>query len=119
MKKPSRTTLRGRADKLWREAIRERDGHCVMDFGADFAGVACEGRLEAAHIHPRRHYGTRWEKTNGVLLCARHHRMFDGVFDRWAWAAARLGEAEWTRLCLLARNPWDKDYTKVFERLAA
>jgi hypothetical protein len=79
----------------------------------------CEGRLEAAHIIRRGTMTTRHIPDNGVLLCAAHHRIFDGIFDKHSYAKTRLGEARWAQLCELGRTRWDRDLDTPIEKLKA
>ncbi len=66
-KKPSRTTLRNRADKLWSKLILSKG--------------ACEvcGRklgLNAHHIVGRRNLTLRYDPRNGCSLCCGCHRLY-------------------------------------------
>lgn len=110
-----RSSRRDYADRLWRRLINARDRFCQMP------DDSCEGRLEAAHIIGKQlggaRYATRWHPDNGVLLCQKHHRMFDGVFDKFAWASTRLGSETWGALQLQARERWDRDYDAVIAGL--
>lgn len=55
------------ADKIWAEEVKELDNHkCVI------CGVS--ERLNAHHIIPRQIKKFRWDKTNGISLCPKHHR---------------------------------------------
>lgn len=101
------------ADRMWSRYINARDGFCQM------ASDECSGRLEAAHIIGKQtgKHVIRWELDNGVLLCALHHRRFDGVFDKWSWAEKRLGTDRWEALQAKSRERWDRDYDRVYDEL--
>lgn len=66
MKKPKRSTLKNKCDKLWSEAIRSR-GVC------QWCG-AKNVRFEAAHIISRTYSKTRHNLFNGLCLCSSCHR---------------------------------------------
>lgn len=112
-----RASRRRYADRLWSQLINRRDVVCQM------RNAGCDGRLEAAHIIGKQlggaRYATRWDPDNGVLLCAAHHRAFDGVFDKYAYALKRLGAGRWNSLQAKAQERWDRDYDRVIAELRA
>ena len=59
--------LRNKCDKLWSEAVRTRDGECILCGRKD--------TLQAHHwIHSRAQgNNTRWDVKNGVTLCYACH----------------------------------------------
>jgi len=63
MKKPSRTTLKLKADKLWSEIIRSK-GKCE---------ICGEPANQPHHIIGRKNLTLRWDIRNGCLLCFQHH----------------------------------------------
>lgn len=113
-----RSSRRSYADRLWSQLINKRDVFCQMAEDDEFG---CVGRLEAAHVIGKQmggaRYATRWDPDNGVLLCHLHHRMFDGVFDKWTWAEKRLGTQRWEALQAKARDRWNRDYDEVIQTL--
>ncbi len=75
VKKPKRTTLRNKADKLFSLLIRSRDGRCVRCSRTD--GLQC------AHIVGRRYFAVRWDEANAVALCMGCHKTF--THDPLGW----------------------------------
>jgi hypothetical protein len=65
MKKPSRITLKNKADRLWSEIIRSK-GKCEV------CGLE---RVQSHHIIGRRNLTLRYELRNGVALCPLHHTL--------------------------------------------
>jgi hypothetical protein len=61
MKKPEIKKL----DKMWREAVKERDGGCQICGRVDY--------MNAHHVIGRRNQQTRWDLDNGIGLCPKHH----------------------------------------------
>jgi len=88
---------RNKADKLWREKVKERfAGKCVVCGATQY--VQCH------HLLPRELAEWRVELENGILLCASHHKysrllsahknpvafavwMMDNRLEQWQWAA--------------------------------
>lgn len=67
-KKPAVKTLRNKADKLWSQAVRQRDGVCRR------CGRGPEEiTLQAAHVISRRYKAIRWDLRNGIALCMGCH----------------------------------------------
>ena len=65
-RKPPLASLKKKADKLWSDIIHEKYNHRCAFCGETFA-------LAAHHIRSRRFSSTRWEVSNGVLVCRKHH----------------------------------------------
>jgi 5-methylcytosine-specific restriction endonuclease McrA len=67
MKKPKKSTLRNKLDKIWSLIIRSK-GKCQR----------CKKKenLQAAHIFGRRFLNTRWLLDNGLCLCPDCHINF-------------------------------------------
>lgn len=68
MRKPTKTALKRKADKLFSEKVRSL-GYCLW----------CNRRppvvqLQCAHIMSRRFLSTRWDFNNAMCLCAGCHR---------------------------------------------
>jgi hypothetical protein len=63
MRKPSRKTLKNKADKLWSEIIRSK-GKCE---------VCGKPANNPHHIIGRKNLTLRWDLRNGCLLCFQHH----------------------------------------------
>ena len=63
-KKPSRKTLKTKADKLFSERIRS-EGRCEW----------CDATttLQCCHIFTRRYLVTRWDHNNALCLCSKCH----------------------------------------------
>ena len=74
-----------RADRLFSEHIRRRDGACRR-CGATI-------NLECAHIFTRRRLSTAWADENAVALCHACHVMFTSHPNQWTeWVVSRFGE---------------------------
>lgn len=71
IKKPSKTSLRNKADSLCRN-IAYQIGKCE----ASGEGGECKGRFEWAHIRTREIMGLRYDRRNWLLLCSSHHWYF-------------------------------------------
>lgn len=70
----ARVKVRGVAQSIFRKTlIRTYDGSCSI------CGLTFEEALEAAHLIPwsKANHNQRMSPTNGILLCATHHRLFD------------------------------------------
>lgn len=103
------------ADALWAQLVKiggkcDLPGHvyivaCDAEMPAPIT-VGCSGRLEAAHIVPRRHRTTRWDPANGRALCHAHHAYF--TVREKAWRDF-IGP-EWDRLWVKAQERWDGTY---------
>ena len=65
MRKPSKKTLKARADKLFSAYIRSR-GKC------EWCGKS-DDTLQTAHIFSRRFLVTRWDELNALCLDAKCH----------------------------------------------
>lgn len=57
--------LNNRLDDLWSEAIHLRDVVCRM---------CSRPKGQAHHIFTRKHFATRWNLENGILLCFNCHK---------------------------------------------
>lgn len=68
MKKPSKTTLRNKLDKLFSLVVRTRDGKCLKCYRSNDVTLQC------AHIASRRFLSGRWNEHNAITLCAACHR---------------------------------------------
>ena len=67
MRKPSKTTLRNKLDKIVSEIVRAK-GKCQNCGGTN--------SLQAAHIFSRTYNNTRWDLDNVLCLCASCHFYF-------------------------------------------
>ena len=56
-------------DKLWSKKVRERDGECMY--------CRKKENLNAHHIYSRSNHSVRWDITNGISLCPKHHLFSD------------------------------------------
>lgn len=61
MAKITTKSLKKRADKLWSEIVRKRDGKCMK--------CGRTTNLQAHHIFSRKFNNTRWNIDNGITLC--------------------------------------------------
>ncbi len=63
----------------WAKAVKERSGHRCEVCGSKQA-------VEAHHIVSRRYKATRYDVTNGVALCQKHHQDATWHLLRiWGW----------------------------------
>jgi len=107
---------RDEADRLWREAILQRDGHQCAVCGDDRSG------LNAHHLISRRIASLRHELENGIALCPKCHQ-----YDPHLSAhGGPLGFAQWLEMHRPAQWLWVRDhrghtgsynYREAFERL--
>ena len=104
--------LEERADKLFRDHVKARDGRCLM------ASFACWGELECAHIIRRSFKATRWEPINAVTLCSEHHRWYTEHPLAWtAWATEHLGPDTYAALVERAYKGSRPDVRAIVEDL--
>lgn len=92
MTKPSVKSLRNKADKLWSQMIRERDGKCRR-CGKEPPEVI----LQAAHVISRRYKAIRWDLRNGIGLCIGCHH----------WAHKQPVEFDWWVQELLGKETYE------------
>lgn len=104
---------KGRADRLFSQYIRARDGVCVECGSTD--------NLQCAHILSRRFNNTRTDENNAVTLCARHHMFFTGEPVEWGlWVVERMGREAYDELFQKAHaiRPWrESDWKAECARL--
>jgi putative restriction endonuclease len=70
----AKVKVRGTAQAIFRAALLQTyDGSCAV------CGFSFEEALDAAHLKPwpKCNHAERLDPTNGLLLCASHHRLFD------------------------------------------
>ena len=79
MKKPSLSKKeKEEKDKIWANAVKERDGHKCQWCGTT-------NRLTADHIFSRKVLATRWVVANGLVLCVGCH-IFKKRYEPMEWA---------------------------------
>ena len=99
-KKPKRSTLVKRLDRLFSAVIHKRDeGVCQM------CG-ATSGRMNCSHIYSRRCSALRWDMTNAILKCVRCHK-----YGMLAWHQSPLSAA----LKYIRKFSARAEYLKGFE----
>lgn len=89
---------KGKADRLFSLIIRS-EGMCRS------CGEREYRKLQCAHVIPRRYSVTRTDESNAMALCWSCHRRFTD--DPFAWVSfifSTLGEAEYDRLKVKARE---------------
>lgn len=85
VKQPSRTILKRRADILFSQYIRRRDGKCQRCGSME--------RLQCAHIVSRAYLTIRWDPRNAMALCAGCHMYFTHHPIEWEmWVDDKFGE---------------------------
>lgn len=94
-------------DSIWSELVRA-GGHCER------CGATSEqSQLHAHHAYGRNNHRLRWERRNGVCLCARcHRRVHDEPLEFALWFSERRFEdalwlAKYNKKGLLKRNLQD------------
>lgn len=70
--KPSKSTLKKKADKLFSETVRSI-GYCQAESRVK---TKCGGALQCCHITTRSNLRLRYSTMNCVCLCMGHHRYF-------------------------------------------
>ena len=95
-------SLSKQADTLWSLAIR-KFWYCRYCWS--------ENNLNAHHIFSRKNYSTRWEISNGICLCVKHHT-FNNEFSAHRtpteftyWLEERLWRNHLEKLWELSRIP--------------
>ena len=111
-KKPSRTTQRNKADRLFSELIRSK-GYCERCKRTD-------GFLQCCHIRSRRFLNTRWNEGNSFCACAGCHRWFhDHPHLFGAWLNQKYGSDKVQQVHELSLSTDKVDLEAVIERLTA
>jgi len=88
-----------KADRLWSEIIKARDGYRCRRCGRSHRGRG----LQAAHIFTRARRSTRWELLNGVCLCTGCHMWAHRhPLEFHEWVKGVIGEEAYERLRLLS-----------------
>lgn len=69
-------------------------------------GNGCKGNLQCAHVLTRGYSAIRWFPGNALSLCAGHHVFYTHRPVSWEeFIVAKLGQAHWDELRVLARTP--------------
>jgi hypothetical protein len=112
-----RTTLRNKADALFSQIVRLRDGGLCRGTNDD---SECSGVLQCAHVWGRRYLSVRFDERNAVALCAGHHVYFThNPFEWYEFMEQRLGKREWVLLRERALFGAQPDYGEILPRLQA
>lgn len=76
----------------WRQAVLERDGHCCQ-----FNDCKSRLRLECHHVREwALHPMLRWEVSNGITLCRKHHRYIRNKESRYVLVfMERIAKNRW------------------------
>jgi hypothetical protein len=99
-KKPKRSTLVKKLDRLFSAVIHKRDeGQCQM-CGREV------GKMDCSHIYSRRCSALRWDMNNAVLKCVRCHK-----YDKLAWHQSPLSAA----LRFIRKFPARAEYLRQVE----
>lgn len=110
-RKPTKTTQKRKADRLFAQAIKQRDRFCQVCGGGE--------RLQAAHLVSRRYHSTRWCMDNAVALCAGCHWRYTNDPLAWdRWCVERLGVDTFEALKTRALSPARPDYEVILGELA-
>lgn len=108
-KKVKRTTLKAKADKLFRDIVRSR-GECQLR-GLDH--VACDDELQTMHIVGRGNYRLRWEEENALCGCSGHHFYYTNNPYFWGILIQEKFPEKHAFIMQHKNEYWDKDYEKV------
>jgi hypothetical protein len=100
-KKPKRSTIIKRMDRLFSAVIHKRDENTCQMCGAT------TGKMDTSHIYSRRCSALRWDIQNAVLKCVRCHK-----YGNLAWHQSPLSAA----LRFIRKFPGRADYLKSFEQ---
>lgn len=112
-KKPSKTTLKKKADKLAGEACRSK-GYCEAYEWPERV-YACSQRLEWAHIKSRGICSIRHDPKNCVCLCNICHRYFTQNPDKFKSFIDWLDSERWDYLNKEMQKQMKPDYEKWIE----
>lgn len=104
------------ADRVWSDAVKERDGFCR---GALYRPqLVCLGRLEADHLIGRSYGATRWLLDVGTALCLAHHKFFtEHPLEHVDLAVEVMGEREYEARRRLALTHIPDDPEAAIARL--
>ena len=106
-------------DRLFRNAIRERDNYACQYPKCEKRFPRC---LEVSHFFTRTYLSVRWDPLNCDLLCRACHLKL-GAHLRKAyseWKLEQLGETEYWRLIRRANSPArpsEEDVMRVIKEL--
>lgn len=112
-RKPKRTTLRNKADRLFSLKVRER-GYCQA---AGLDRLKCSGNLQCCHIEGRKNHRLRWDEMNALCMCQGHHIHY--THNPWGWQEfiREHFPQNYAHVSSLRNEMWDKSYEKVLEGL--
>ena len=108
-KKVKRTSLKAKADKLFRDIVRSR-GVCELK-GLDH--VACDNQLQTMHIVGRANYRLRWGGENALCGCSGHHFYYTNNPYFWGILIQEKFPEKHAFIMQHKNEYWDKDYEKV------
>jgi hypothetical protein len=113
MKKPTKTSLKAKADKLFSLWVRE--GGICERCGATKENV----QLQAAHIFSRRYLVTRYDPLNAVCLDAKCHMWaHQNPVEFVEWLREYLGSDVYEELRYTAKTKILKpDYQEIIEQI--
>ena len=113
MKTASRKTIEKKLDKLWSEKVRERANCRCEVCGSDNV-------VQAHHIFPRTHKGTRWDLDNGVALCLKHHLYWahkDAIaFTQWVIKKRSQGKIDMLQAKAYGISRWSESELDLLYR---
>jgi hypothetical protein len=99
-KKPKRSTLVKKLDRLFSAVIHKRDENKCQMCGREV------GKMDCSHIYSRRCSALRWDMNNAVLKCVRCHK-----YDKLAWHQSPLSAA----LRFIRKFPARAEYLRQVE----
>ena len=111
MKKPTKSYLKNKADKLFSLFVRSLD-HCER--------CGSIKTLQAAHIYSRRYVNLRYDIQNVMCLCAKcHFQWHDSPLDSIIWFNQNYPERlEYLKKKRNIIKKWTiKDYEKTIEEI--
>jgi hypothetical protein len=116
----SRKSLKSKADKLWREAVKARAGnHCEVCKGNDYRKwIKKSTVLHAHHLYSRKFMSTRFGMDNGVSLCpACHFWAHQSPLEFHRWLVGERGEEAITDLIRRKNTPVKVDLEHIIAGL--
>lgn len=107
-RKSTRKQLSDRADKAFRDYIKDRDQHCRA------CGESDRSRLQCAHVISRRYHAVRWDEENAMALCAKDHMRFTNRPLEWElFVLDEIGAEKYAELRRKALTYSKVDYAEV------
>ena len=115
MQKPSRKSLKNRADKLFSLSIRAF-GSCQLQ-GKD--KIKCSSVLQCAHIVGRANMRLRWDIWNVLCICSGHHWWYTNNPEAWREIIKKEFPDSWKYVNKHRTEIWKGTVAEVLEGLVS